>query len=92
MAGLGCMDDRGLVHLDPQARALRDHQHAVSKAEAVPGQGIVAEIALLVVMDSEALLLDEGVVADRVHLQACRQRDRPQGAMRREGDVIGLGQ
>ena len=42
-------------------------------------------------MDAEALFLDEGVVADRVDLQAGGKRDRPQRAVRRKRDVVGLG-
>ncbi|MCY1249027.1 hypothetical protein D9M72_625270 [compost metagenome] len=63
---------------------------AVLDLEAAFGHQVVVEIAALIVVNAERLLLDHGIVTDRIHLQAGGQRNRPERAMGRHGDVVGL--
>src|SRR5690606_24295676 len=91
MAGGGGAAHCRLVHLDAEAGAGGDQQLPVLEGEAVPGQRVVAQIALRVVVDAEALLLDEGVVADGVDLQAGGQRDGAERAMGRQRHATGSG-
>jgi hypothetical protein len=49
---------------------------------------IIQKIVGRVVVNAQALFLDHGVVADRIQLQAGRQRDRPQRAMQSQAHVI----
>src|SRR5690349_17007278 len=59
-----------LVHFDTETRALRDRHEAVFVFEDFRVLDVVEQIVALVVVDAEALFLDERVVADGVDLQA----------------------
>ena len=52
---------------------------------------VIQQIILLVVVNSQALLLDKGIVAARIYLQASGQRNGSQRAVRRGGHVERLG-
>ncbi|MCY1223000.1 hypothetical protein D9M72_351090 [compost metagenome] len=51
---------------------------------------VVEDVVARIVMDAQALLLDEGVVADGVDLKAGGERDRSERAMRRQCHVVGF--
>ena len=73
-----------LVHLDAQARALRDGDVAIPVFEDRGVLQVVEQVAGGVVVDAQRLLLDEGVVADRVELQVRRQGDGAERAVQRQ--------
>src|SRR5690606_17848000 len=91
VAGLCPFDHVFLVDLYSQPRAIRNLDEAAFIFKYASVRQIVEEVVGLVVVDAEALLLDECVMAGGVHLQAGRQRDGAQRAMRRRGHIEGLG-
>ena len=58
-------------------RGFRERHEPVLEVEHRRIGEVLQDVALLVVVDLEALLLDEDVRGRRVHLQARRERDRP---------------
>src|SRR5699024_2636966 len=64
-----------LVDLAPQPRPGRDGHHAVPIVEDGAVHHVVEQVVVGVVMDAQALLLDEGVVGPGVDLQAGGQGD-----------------
>src|SRR5690606_39423775 len=79
------------IDFDAPAGTLRDGHHAVLVGERLAVADVVEQVVVGVVVDAQALFLDEGVVAAGVDLQAGRQRDRAERAVQRQGDVVGLG-
>src|SRR3954452_14911167 len=77
----GAFDDVLFVDLDAEARTRRDVHVPVAVVEHRGIDEVVEQIVGGVVLDSEALLLDDGVVASGVDLQARCQRDRSQRAV-----------
>src|SRR5574337_836224 len=77
MADDGAFVDVVLVHRDTQARAARNAHETVLVGEHAAVADVVEQVVVLVVVNAQALLLDERVVADRVQLQVRRQRDPP---------------
>lgn len=55
---------------------------AVGVLEDVLIGDVVEDIVAVIVVNAEALFLDEGVIGDRIDLQACGKRNRPERAMR----------
>src|SRR5450830_1744435 len=64
------------IDLDTQARSIRNRHITILVAEHFRLGHIIEQVIALVVMDAQALFLDEGVVGDRIDLQAGGQRDR----------------
>ncbi|MNV12343.1 hypothetical protein D3C71_1029410 [compost metagenome] len=87
----GAFDHVFLVDLDAQTRAVRDLHEALVVVEHPWVFDVVEQVVALVVMDAQALFLDERVVASRVQLQARRQGNRAQRAMQRQRHVVGFG-
>ena len=79
------------VDLDPEPRPVGDLHVAIGVVEDLWVLDVVEEVVALVVVDAEALLLDEGVVAVGVDLEIHRQRDRPERAVQGDGHVVCLG-
>lgn len=69
----------GLVDLDAETGTLRNGNEAVFVSEDLFVGDVVEDVVRLVVVDAEALFLDEGVIADRVDLQAGGKGNRPEG-------------
>src|SRR5690606_3870535 len=65
-----------LVDVDAQAGALRNGHVPIPVFEYAAILDVIQNVIGRVVVDAEALLLDEGVVASRIHLKARRKRDR----------------
>jgi hypothetical protein len=59
-----------LVDLDAQPWAARDLHEAVGVVEDLGIADVVEQVVALVVLDAKTLLLDEGVVAVGIELQA----------------------
>src|SRR5699024_2302921 len=91
MADGGALDHVVLVDLDPQPRPGRDGHHAVPIVEDGAVHHVVEQVVVGVVMDAQALLLDEGVVGPGVDLQAGGQGDLSQREYRRSPRAIGVG-
>src|SRR5699024_10021825 len=52
---------------------------------------VIQYVVPLVVVDAEALFLDDGVMASRINLQARCQCNRPERTMRCSSDIKGFG-
>ena len=79
------------VDLDAQPRPVRYRNEAILILEYFSVADVVEQVVALVVVDAQALFLNEGVVADAIQLQARSQRNRPERAMQRQRHVVGLG-
>lgn len=83
VAGFGGLDHLCLVHLDAEAGAGRDRHHAVRIGEDGRIDEIVEQVAPgAVVVDAERLLLNEGVVADRIDLKTGGESNRAERTVR----------
>ena len=92
VAHLGALLDEGLVDLHAQPRPLGDGAEAVLDGQRRRVHQVVQHVVVAVVVDAHALLLDEGVVADRIQLQRGGQGQRAERAVRGERHVMGRGQ
>src|SRR5690606_10478402 len=77
MPRLRPFDHVRLVDLDAQARPVGDLHEPILIVKNRWILDIVKQVVAFVVVNPEALLLDEGVVADAVQLQAGCQGNRP---------------
>jgi len=80
-----------LVDFNPQSWSLRNAHIALVVGKDFGLRQIVQQIIALVVVDAQALLLDESVVRHRIDLQTSGQRYRAERAVQRKGDVVGFG-
>src|SRR5215212_8121551 len=90
MALSGPVRDVVLVDLDTQARAAGDGDEAVRVREYRRIGEVVQQVVVDVVMNTEALFLDEGVVGAGVDLQAGGKGDGAERAVQRDRDVVRL--
>ena len=84
-------DDVFLIDLNAQPGPRRDVDHAVFIVEDRGVGDVVEQVVARVVVDAQALFLDERVVAAGIDLQAGGERDRAQRAVQRERDIVGFG-
>src|SRR5215213_8504354 len=90
MALSGPVLDVVLVDLDTQARAAGDGDEAICVREYRRIGEVVQQVVVDVVMNTEALFLDEGVVGAGVDLQAGGKGDGAERAVQRDRDVVRL--
>src|SRR5215216_1099773 len=90
MALSGPVLDVVLVDLDTQARAAGDGDEAIRVREYRRIGEVVQQVVVDVVMNTEALFLDEGVVGAGVDLQAGGEGDGAERAVQRHRDVVRL--
>src|SRR5699024_11679840 len=76
----GSFADVVFVDLDAETRSSWNTDHAVVVVEHRRVGDVVEQVIARVVVDAQALFLDEGVVAAGIDLQAGGERDRAQGA------------
>src|SRR6185437_11533337 len=86
----GPLADVVLVDLDAEARPGGDGDVPGGVGERAGFREVVEQVVGDVVVNAEALLLDEGVVGAGVELQAGGERDGPERAVQRDGGVVGL--
>jgi hypothetical protein len=91
VADLGALGDIVLVDFDAQARASGNGDEAFRVVEHRPIRQIIEQVIADVVVDAEALLLNEGVVGTPVDLQAGGERNRAERTVQRHGNVVRLG-
>src|SRR5690606_15760457 len=85
------LPDMLLIDFQSQTRPFRDFHIAVIIFKYILIDDVVQQVAALVVMDPQTLFLYKGIVTGGVHLKAGCQRNWPQRAMRRHGDVKSFG-
>ncbi|MND63827.1 hypothetical protein D3C80_551450 [compost metagenome] len=90
MAFLGSFDHIGFVDFDTEARPLRNADEAIGVMEDFLVGDIVEDIVALIIVDTEALFLNEGVVGDCIDLQAGGKGDRAERAMGCQRHIIGF--
>ncbi len=81
MASSCAFNDVLFIYINAQARTLRDDDHAFLVGEDRPIIDAIKEIVGFVVMNSEGLLLDKGVVRTSINLQVRCQCDWAQWAV-----------
>ena len=90
MSGLSSTAHLFFIHGDPQAGTSGLLQPAVGEVKS-PVRGEVFKIAPSIVVNIQALFLNEGVRRAEIQLNARGQCDRTQGTVRRDSHVVTLG-
>jgi hypothetical protein len=90
MTLFGAFSDVILVDVDAQAGGGGDGDEAFRIVENRPIGQVVKQVIAHVLVDTEALLLDDGVVRAAVNLQAGGKRNGAEGTMQRHRDVVRL--
>jgi hypothetical protein len=80
-----------LIELNAQSGLAGDGHKSIAVRKRAWIENVVEQVVLLVVVDSQALFLNESVVADSIKLETGRQRNRAQWAVQCERNVIGFG-
>ena len=84
------LDHQGLVHIHTQTREFGQLHKAIGETKIIGVVNVIENALAYIVMDADALLLNHGVVAGGVHVQAGGQSDGAQGAMGSQGDIVAL--